>query len=564
VSWSIAIRRNGRFARLNQFHGWLLQRSFRAVGLSALLGLAICIPITITVGWTPAPIMHDEFSYLLGADTFVRGRLTNPTHPLWQHFETFHVIHQPSYASKYPPGQALLLALGQRLTGAPIIGVWIGYALMCGAITWMMQAWTKPRWALWGGVFIALLFGGLNETGGYWTTTYWGGALAATGGALLFGGVKRIVRNGSASSAGPPIAVAIGLAVLANTRPFEGLLSAIPLLLVLSTVAYSSFRRRQRVAWIGVISRVLVPVVIMMGYYNYRVTGQASQFPYLQYEQQYSSAPVLLGQAPPPPPAYRHRAIACFYTAGGGYVAPLPTVNAYFVDLRRRFGIVRDGYAPPFVWPLVLMIPWAILRAPPWLALASLTGVAIGFFATPWQMLPHYAAPAIAGYVILITMSARRLHALRMRKWRFGRTVLRLVQISLILNVAWCPIAFYWTRDWRFQRWEWQRSRMIEELSASPEKHLVMVTYGRDHNPHNEWVNNAADIDGSSVVWARSMGREKDRQLLKYFSYRRAWRLHVGQDTGPFRLQSIDSTMFSRERSDSVLVGERDELSCPL
>ena len=55
----------------------------------------------------------------------------------------------------------------------------------------------------------------------------------------------------------------------------------------------------------------------------------------------------------------------------------------------------------------------------------------------------------------------------------------------------------------------------------------MVVRYGPNHDVHEEWVYNHADIDGSIVIWARDMGDARNRELLDYYRDRRVWLLEL-------------------------------------
>ena len=54
--------------------------------------------------------IHDEHGYLLQADTFASGRMSNPAPQHPEFFESPYILVSPTYQAKYPPAQAAFLA----------------------------------------------------------------------------------------------------------------------------------------------------------------------------------------------------------------------------------------------------------------------------------------------------------------------------------------------------------------------------------------------------------------------------------------------------------------------
>ena len=520
------------FRRLGRTFARLARRRALSVALVGLLALGGSAGLALVTGW-PQPHYTDEFSYLLAGDTYAHGRLTTPTHPLWVHFENFHVIHQPSYASQYPPAQGLFLALGQVLTGRPVVGVWVSLALACMAVCWMLQAWLPPRWALFGALLATVRltfwghpFGPEDRLPAYWGQSYLGGAVAALGGALVYGAARRLVTRPRARYS---LLLGLGLAVLANSRPYEGLVCSLPaagLLLV-----WPLGKRRPPVS--VALTRVALPLALVLGptfagmaSYNWRVTGSPLTMPYQVHEQTYASTPTLLWQPLLPERQYRHAALAENY-------------RGWFLQEYQRqrtpaglafYSGAKLGKVLGFYLGVGLLLPLIALRYAArdrWLRFALLAcAVELAGFLLTTGGLPHYVAP-MTGLVFVVAVQALR--QVRLWRWRglpAGRAYVRALPVAyLILVLLSLPLEH---RAGPADR-HVQRALVLERLSHEPGRHLVLVRYapkplGMDHE---EWVYNGADIDAAKVVWAREMGPEEDRALLEYFRGRRVWRVNA-------------------------------------
>jgi hypothetical protein len=91
----------------------------------------------------------------------------------------------------------------------------------------------------------------------------------------------------------------------------------------------------------------------------------------------------------------------------------------------------------------------------------------------------------------------------------------------------------------RADRFPADRAALNARLQSRGGRHVVIVRYEASHNPHQEWVYNAADIDASSVVWARDRGDCVNRRLLDYYRVRSLWLLEP--DRAPDCLTPYDA-----------------------
>ncbi len=475
-------------------------------------------------------MVHDEFSYLLGGETFAAGRLTNPTHPMSQYFETFHVLQKPSYNSKYPPGNALFIASGIVLTGRPIVGVWISFAFMCGCLYWMLRAWIGDRFAF--GVAIAF---SSWAAASYWSYSYWGGAVAAGAGALVLGALERIVeRRGGAIDAA---ILAVGLVLLASSRPFEGMIFSMPAAVVF--IRWLFHGRVTTLKWKSV--HVMIPLLVISAIgvglsliYFSAVTGSWRTTPYMTYEMERAIA-----SHGPIPQASGHETLwwlKGFESTGLHSFHDLIGRLDYFRFVSSEFFALVIPI--PVVLPL-LLLPLAARERRARFALITVVWTVLGMTLAPW-FLAHYAAPMVGCVLIVYGTCLLWMSRLTVANVAVGK---KLVAATLGL---WASVGLYNTTLAYVSRrqgstyssllWSRQRQLIADTLTRGGRRALVVVKYGPKHWMNSEWVYNSADIDSSAIVWAHDKGDPGNAPLLSYFRNRDVWTVEVTGDDGPYRV----------------------------
>jgi hypothetical protein len=492
-----------------------LARRRRLAALSVGLGVILVRVALIPVIGIPEPRWNDEFSYLLAGDTFAHGRLTNAPHSMWIHFETFHIIQHPTYMSMYPPAQGLVLGAGQIL-GHPWIGQLVITAVMCSAICWMLQVWVPPPWAIVGAILAALRLGILS----YWTNTYWCASVAALGGALVLGAWPRLRRNLHARQAW---LLALGLVLLANSRPYEGFVFSIPV--AIAIVAWFIARPLQikkAIPALVVALAVLVAGAAATAHYYDRVTGSPWLMTYQVNRSQYSAAPYFIWQKMRAEPEYHHAVIRDYYRGEAREFQRNLTFSGYLQRGTQKFLEWWKFYLGPLLTIPLLALPWILRQRKMRLPLAICAAMIVAFAVQTWT-LPHYFSPATGALYILLTQGLRHLYARRDIARDIALTVPILACAMIVIRVIAAATQTQIEPAW--PRGNLERAAILRQLRAMPGGQLVVVRYGPDHDVDREWVWNRASIDSAKVIWARDMGAAQNQELLEYFNNRRAWQL---------------------------------------
>lgn len=533
------------FARIEKAFAKLAHKKGLAAAFTGLAVLIIRLAI-LPIYPIPLPFVPDDFSFLLAADTFVHGRLANPTPAMWTHFESIHITMQPTYQSMYFPGEGLLLAAGTVIFGNPWIGQLLASALMCAALCWMLQAWLPRNWALLGGMIAMLRLGVFS----YWTNTYHSaGALGAIGGALILGSLPRLKRTAQFRYA---LLMGIGAATLVLTRPYEGILMCLPVSIALVHWMWKGKNRPSALALARLAATPLafgVAAVAWMGYYDYRAFGNPLTPPYTVDRNTYAIAPYYVWQQPRPEPTYRHAAIRSFYEKEKGEMGFYTQIHSVkgFVP----YTLEKAGFTVLFYAGFVLLIPLIMVRRVFLdrrtrfliLCVAVLAaGMVIEIF-----LLAHYVSPFTGAFYAIGLQAMRHLRVWKPEGKPAGRAMVRYgVTVCVVLaglrlfaqplHIAppeWPPS--YWNFAWYGpEHFGVERHQIETRLAHLPGPQLAIVRYSPDHNPLDEWVYNRADIDGSKVVWAREMDAADNLELIHYYGNRQAWL--VEPDSIPARI----------------------------
>ena len=269
---------------------------------------------------------------------------------------------------------------------------------------------------------------------------------------------------------------------------------------------------------------VLVLTAAFMGCYNWRLTGNALLMPHALNTRTYDTAGLFLWDHKKPEMRYRNAQFEDFYNGWEreNYDNTWADVLRVSTEKLRRCAITYFWVGELLALPA---IPFLFRDRKMRLLIATFLVVTVGVFAVIWSN-AHYAAPVACVIFALTVQAIRHLRTMRISHRSVGLALSRAIVLLLALNTGvYVSFRICSPLPWTCQG-DPSRAAIAEKLQRTPGKHLIIVRYDKDsnnHNIHDEWVYNGAEIDAAKVLWARELDPEQNAKLLAYFKDRQIW-----------------------------------------
>jgi len=448
------------------------------------------------------PVLHDESAYLLQAQLFAGGRWVGARPPLPEFFEQLYVLVEPVLASKYPPGNSLLVAPGALigLPGLPVVvmsGLSAAFLFglarrVCGSPVALLTA------LLWITSFPAIYYHAsyLSEgtTSLMWLATWWG-----------------IVRWRAGEGARWLIVGAVALAWCLITRPLTGL--ALGIVALFPVLRHASLSRTWRD--LAPASAAFVVVCCLVPIWSWRTTGNPLEAPLSLYTRTYvpfDKPGFGVDRAERPSsrlPADQQLTSLAFYQEHERHtLSSLPRIA-----WGRLRTIVRDSW---YEWRGGLQI-FAIIGL---FVLPMEVLLALAAFGLQFLLYLSYAHPAgwtvyyIEGAPILALITAFGI--VRVLAWA-SRGAPERFRSSMAMTVALiAPIALVVAGQVRAQiesdhAYHESFQAVLSQMPAG--KSIVFVRYGPHHLDGLSLVRNVPDLASAPTWTVYDRGRDNERLL---------------------------------------------------
>jgi Dolichyl-phosphate-mannose-protein mannosyltransferase len=476
-----------------------IESALRTQAMAAATGI-----VTAAIVWwcwgslRQVPYAQDERAYVLQAGIFATRHWTALAPPLPWFFEQMHVLVSPAVAAKYPPGHALILAIGAGL-GLPGLGP-LALSAIAGTLVFVIARRLAGPW-----VAVMTWFIWVTEGANIvWRASYFSETTTA---ALWLLGWWALLEWRHRHQWWTMASLGAVAGWGAITRPLTMLVFAVP---VAGIVLVDVYRRR---AWRDIVPGVVAAAVCLaiIPLWSAHTTGDWRLTPLAQYTRDYmpwdrpgfglDSTPPL--QALPPDLQGLAGSFVTMHRAYSGHAVAF-ALAARIVDVAREF---FQGWRAVLVVFVIVGLTGITADAVVGLTTAGLLILAYLTYAHPreWtlyylELLPVPAYIAARGIWKCVTRGAPT---------RAGVAVVLLLGAAASYAVAGLEAA----RETRISRTSYAQdfNRRLDGLDSG--KVLIFVRYGPRHVLHFSLVGNVPDR-GAARAWIAYHRGDEDRQLM--------------------------------------------------